>query len=125
MTPRDLGDRYGWDLGQIAHELAIHLANGCRYCRRPFDPSNLGGMTVDIVDPERPPYWRTNTAICCFECNQRKRKAGPDAWEERINGIGPRQMTMFDDCSPQERCSQAGHAGLPTGPGWPCVWPMR
>lgn len=94
-APLELRDTFGWTVADMAHDIAFHLANGCKYCRRPFASGDLAALTVDIIDPGRLPYWATNTAIVCMDCNRRKAGRAPDEWEARRNGK-PEQLKAFD-----------------------------
>ena len=71
MAPREFVANYGWDLERVAHLMRHAFDNTCVYCRRSYN-SMLNGVrdvTMDIVDPARPPHLETNTTPCCQTCN--------------------------------------------------------
>jgi hypothetical protein len=79
---RDLVDRYGWDPKQIAHEAKHAYANGCPYCQFPFETMGHGiaDLSIDIVNPDSPPWYTTNTKFCCVSCNREKHRTPPELW---------------------------------------------
>lgn len=110
---RDLVEVYGWNQQQMAHDIEHAYGNGCPYCRRPFKSmpdglGGLGGVTLDIIDPSLPPYYRTNARWVCMTCNREKNRLAPDQfetnlqcwqrWERRREGLekDPWLGTLFE-----------------------------
>lgn len=86
IDKNDLIHVYGWDPKLLAHDIEFQYRNGCSYCDEPYCEMGhgLSDITLDIQDPERPPYYRTNTKWCCQTCNRKKHKMTPDEWEEEL-----------------------------------------
>ena len=82
----EFGRHFDWDIAQIAHDMEHAFKNGCPYCRDPFSamPGGLQSLTIDIVDPRKPPFYRTNTRLCCETCNKEKQQTPPERWEENL-----------------------------------------
>lgn len=83
---RDFAERYGWDTKQIAHDIEHAYLNGCPYCLESFASmaNGLWDLTLDIIDPSTPPYYRTNTRWCCATCNREKQQTPPDLWGAKL-----------------------------------------
>ena len=83
ITNKDeLQDRYGWSIKQMAHDIDHASHNGCPYCHRPFAEMmhGMADITLDIVDPAKPPYYRTNVRWVCRTCNTEKRRTPPEEY---------------------------------------------
>jgi len=80
----ELKKRYGWNLADMAHDIAHTYTNGCKYCRETFASMGHGlrDITLDIMDPEKPPNYRTNVQWCCSTCNSIKQSMPPEEWGE-------------------------------------------
>lgn len=86
MAPREFVANFGWDVERVAHLMRHAFDNTCVYCRRAYS-SMLNGVrdvTMDIVDPARPPHLETNTTPCCQTCNSEKRDLAPDIWARKL-----------------------------------------
>lgn len=70
----DLVGRYGWDPNRLAHDARYQYGNGCSYCGGNYAEMGhgLADITLDIIDRDRPPYYRSNTKWCCQTCNRKK-----------------------------------------------------
>lgn len=79
---RDFGRRFGWEIKQMAHDIDHAHRNGCPYCFQLFStmPHGLADVTLDIVDPEDEPDYRTNTRWVCQSCNREKARTPPALW---------------------------------------------
>ena len=79
----DLIGRYGWEPARMAHEVEHAYKNGCNYCGGRFADMGhgLADITLDVIDRDRPPYYRTNTKWCCQTCNRKKGTLTPDEFE--------------------------------------------
>lgn len=99
ISPSEFGRRFGWIIDHVAHDLKHAYDNGCPDCRHPFKqmPKGLSEMTVDILDPGKPPDWGINTRICCGTCNRAKAVLSPEQWGERR-----RQWRDYADWKPPE-----------------------
>lgn len=86
QSTSELVDRYGWSQFQLAHDIQHSYKNGCPYCQRPFSEMGhgLNDIQLDIVDPSKPPNYRTNTRWVCQTCNRMKSNTSPELWEERL-----------------------------------------
>ena len=82
----DLAKRFGWNLQAMAHDIQHAFKNGCPYCRQPFVEmaNGLADVTLDIIDPSKPPYYATNTRWCCLTCNRAKSKTDPSRWAKKL-----------------------------------------
>ena len=80
----ELQERYGWDLKQMAHDIDHAYKNGCPYCHRFYADMKhgLADVTLDIVDPEKGPFYRTNVRWVCRTCNAEKQRTPPDEWAD-------------------------------------------
>lgn len=76
----ELTDRFLWTINQIAHDMEHAWQNGCDDCHAKFQgmPNGLHDLTVDIIDPLKPPYWGLNTRFLCTTCNRAKSKTPPE-----------------------------------------------
>jgi hypothetical protein len=85
-SPQQFGDRMGWDIDQMAHDIEHAHANGCPYCRESFASMahGLADVSFDVIDPEKPPYYRTNVRPCCRTCNSEKKHTPPDLWGAKL-----------------------------------------
>lgn len=79
----DLIGRYGWDPERLAHDAQYQYGNGCNYCGGNYAQMGhgLSDITLDIMDRDKPPYYRTNTKWCCQTCNRKKGTMTPDDFE--------------------------------------------
>ena len=79
----DLVGRYGWDPERLAHDAQYQYGNGCNYCGGSYAGMGhgLADITLDIIDRDRPPYYRSNTKWCCQTCNRKKGAMTPEAFE--------------------------------------------
>lgn len=104
---KDFCERYGWTIERLAHDLAHTYENTCPYCWQPFVEMEhgLADVTLDIVDPARPPFYRTNVRWCCATCNREKQRTDPELWEIKLAmwrrwraqiAIAPAQLTLLD-----------------------------
>lgn len=75
----ELAEHFGWILKNMAHDIEHAFKNGCYICRRPFAemPNGLQSLTLDILDPEQPPYYMTNVRYPCQTCNRGKSQTPP------------------------------------------------
>lgn len=82
----DLKRLYGWDISQMAHDIAHSFKNGCPYCRNKFSDmeGGLHSVSLDIVNPVSPPYYETNVRWVCLTCNKEKQRTPPDVWGARL-----------------------------------------
>ena len=87
LSPEAFGARYGWDVERIAHDLEHAYANTCCYCWNPYAEMGhgLADVTLDIEDPDDPPYY-ANTTPCCITCNRAKARLTKDQWARRLQG---------------------------------------
>jgi hypothetical protein len=90
VNKTELVTRYGWEPGRLAHEAEHAYKNGCTYCGGRYADMGhgLGDITLDVIDRDRAPYYRTNTKWCCQTCNRKKGAMNPDEFE------ADRQMWM-------------------------------
>jgi hypothetical protein len=77
---------YGWTADQLEHDLRHAWDNGCPYCRHRFQDmeGGLSVMTVDIVAPQDPPHYQTNTRLVCATCNKEKQQTPPAEFGELL-----------------------------------------
>lgn len=82
----DLTVLFGWDAKTIAHDFEHAFANGCAYCSRKYASMGhgLADLTLDLVDRDAPPYYRTNTKLCCSTCNKEKGQTPPHLWAAKL-----------------------------------------
>ncbi len=82
----DFAERYGWELGQMSHDIAHSSTNGCPYCRRSFSSMahGLADITIDVVNPEMSPYYRTNCRWVCRSCNAEKQRTPPHLFAAKL-----------------------------------------
>lgn len=83
IDKNDLVTRYGWEAERLAHDAEFQYGNGCNYCGHQYREMGhgLGDITLDVVDRDKPPYYRTNTKWCCQTCNRKKGVMEPEAFE--------------------------------------------
>lgn len=87
--PRErLRTDFGWKPELIAHDLEHAYANCCGYCDGRYDEmaNGLADLTLDIVNPEDPPYYRTNVSPCCLTCNREKGRTPPHLFAAKRTG---------------------------------------
>jgi len=82
----DFKDRYGWDDQQMAHDIEYQSGNGCPYCHKQFSSMahGLADVTLDVVDPQALPFYRTNCRWVCSTCNKAKRDDPPELWARKL-----------------------------------------
>ena len=107
-TKEEFIDRFGWDIDQIAHDIDHSSKNGCSYCFEMFSEmaNGFSDITLDIVNPEGLPYYRTNTMWVCGTCNRAKQRKSPEEWGERMH-----DMDLWK--KRQEKLNCNPYAGLP------------
>jgi hypothetical protein len=78
-----LRSEFGWTVERVAHLLRHAYENTCSYCFLPYAsmPNGLAALTLDIIDPRKKPYLKTNVTTCCLTCNTAKHDMDPEAWE--------------------------------------------
>lgn len=79
----DLVQCYGWEPERLAHDAEYQYGNGCNYCGGKYRDMGhgLSDITLDVVDRDKPPYYRTNTRWCCQTCNRKKGTMEPEEFE--------------------------------------------
>ena len=79
----DLIKRHGWNVSYMAVEAQQTYAGACPYCHATFEGMGHGlqDITLDIVDPAQPPYYRTNARWVCQTCNRKKGRLSPAEFE--------------------------------------------
>ena len=97
ITPSEFAKRYGWEIARMSYDIMHGLDNTCPYCYERFADMGhgLSDITLDIVDPKREPYYRTNTKWCCSTCNSEKARMAPELWEQRLI-VWPQYMAWRD-----------------------------
>ena len=93
---------FGYSVDQMAHDIEHAFQNGCPYCGRSFASMahGLNDVTLDIIDPKRPPNYRTNTRWVCNTCNSEKQKTDADLWDMKCQCWAEyerRQVARADD----------------------------
>ncbi len=88
----------------MARDIQGALSSTCSYCGRPY--LNRADVTLDIFDPQHPPFYGVNTRWCCNTCNQAKGEMDPHdfgiwqaLWRRRNrHGLMPcQQPRMFTE----------------------------
>jgi len=93
LSIHDFRLRYGWKYDEIAVGMRAEYETGqCPYCHDPYKSPE--DVTVDVLDPNREPFYKTNTKFCCMSCNSAKRNLPPMEWEKRLNDKS-RQLPLF------------------------------
>jgi hypothetical protein len=79
---KEFANRYGWNVDNIEHDLKHAWENGCPSCRKQFQtmPYGLSGMTLDVIDPAKEPFYSNNVQIQCRTCNTAKGDTPPEMW---------------------------------------------
>lgn len=85
-TKAEFVERFDWDVKQMAHDINFEYGNGCRRCRRSYATmgNGLADITLDIIDPQALPYYRTNVRWICKTCNTAKGATRPDDDGKRL-----------------------------------------
>jgi len=83
---REFAELYGWDIGQMSHDIEHAYGNGCPYCHQSFAEMGhgLSDVTLDIIDTEKPPYYTTNVRWVCATCNKEKQRTPPELWGAKL-----------------------------------------
>jgi hypothetical protein len=86
ISTTELRNDYGWDVEIISNDLENAYDRDCPYCREKYKGmgNGLRDMTIDIVDRNSGPYYRTNVKICCITCNVQKGVMQPESWERHL-----------------------------------------
>jgi hypothetical protein len=75
---------FDWSAKQLAHDYGHAMKNGCPYCNWPFATmpgfADLSCLTVDVIDPNKPPHYKTNVKIVCDTCNGQKGDMTPEEY---------------------------------------------
>ena len=76
---RELTEKFGWVVANMAHDMEHVHKNGCPGCRRLFSemPNGLQGLELDIHNPKEPPYYSFNVRWICQSCNRGKGNKSP------------------------------------------------
>jgi hypothetical protein len=104
LTGDEFGETFGWQLERMTADIEKLEHDGiCSYCERPFNsmPGELAAITLDIVDPARKPYYKTNTRWCCATCNSEKSHTPPELWERKL--LAWRQWNAWQAASATSR----------------------
>lgn len=85
LTPKTFATRFGWEIERMAYDIVHGHANTCPYCYELYSSmgNGLSDITLDVVDPAREPYYRTNVRWCCSTCNREKAAMPPHLWDIR------------------------------------------
>lgn len=85
LTPTEFSRRFGWEISRMVYDIMHGHENTCPYCYERYASmgNGLTDITLDIVDPKREPYYRTNTRWCCGTCNREKSLMAPHLWDIR------------------------------------------
>lgn len=88
ITRHRLITEFGWHPDLIAHDLEHAYSNSCCYCDGGYAemPNGLADLTIDVIDPGAPPYYRTNAQPCCATCNREKHQTPPHLWAAKLAG---------------------------------------
>ena len=86
VTIKEMETRHHWSSERIARDLKA--CSTCCYCQREM---GIEEKSLDVVDPEKPPCYRTNVKICCISCNVEKGTMSPRRWSELL---ADRQMWL-------------------------------
>jgi hypothetical protein len=86
MTPTDFAKRYDWNIERMVYDITHGHENTCAYCWERYERMGhgLSDITLDVIDRDREPYYRTNTRWCCQTCNREKSSLPPWRWERRL-----------------------------------------
>lgn len=105
LTKAEFAERFDWPADQLAHDIDHEYENGCRRCRRSYKSmgNGLSDITLDIIDPQKLPYYRTNVRWICKTCNSAKSDATPDEDGRRLEA-----WRMWEQTQQQEPCSFCG-----------------
>lgn len=82
VNGRDLVERFGWSIEQLAHDINHAYNNGCSYCHTLYRDMEHGlrDITLDILNVDSSPFYETNTNWCCSTCNSIKGQRGSSAF---------------------------------------------
>ena len=47
-------------------------------------PNAQWQVTMDIIDPEKPPHLEINAQPCCQTCNREKSNTSPELWARKL-----------------------------------------
>jgi hypothetical protein len=83
MTRREFARRFGWDIFRMRDDFEREYSGSCWYCGTAYRTMGhgLADLTLDIVNPTKEPYYRTNTRLCCRTCNREKSNRPSELWE--------------------------------------------
>jgi hypothetical protein len=86
MKPNEFAKQFGWHIDRMVYDITHGLENTCPYCWELYSAMGhgLSDITLDVVDPQKEPYYRTNTKWCCSTCNSEKSRMAPHLWEQRL-----------------------------------------
>jgi hypothetical protein len=110
-TVKEFTRLYGWDVPRLAHILKHAFDNTCPYCREPYAsmPNSQWQVSMDVIDPTRPPFLETNAQPCCQTCNREKSNTPPELWARKLRAwaqwkawqltrpSGEQQLILFSD----------------------------
>lgn len=84
--PAEFARRFGWEPRRMAHEIEHIYENTCPYCEQPFAEMEhgLADVTIDIIDPRKEPFYKTNTKWVCMTCNREKQNSSPEQWSIKL-----------------------------------------
>ncbi len=81
LSTAEFKAKFDWNESRMAEEIDRAWESTCPTCDEPFH-SKLGfvNITLDIIRPDDPPYYRTNAQWVCRTCNTRKARVDPSRW---------------------------------------------
>jgi hypothetical protein len=106
FTAREFCQKYGWTISRLTYVLSHTYENTCEYCYRSYKEmrNGIADITLDIVDPDQPPFFPTNVKPCCRTCNTEKGSMPPERWARVLiyyrewaerQGRIPKQSDLF------------------------------
>ena len=104
MPPIKFAEEFGWDIKQMARNITHHFENSCPYCNQPYKNMTYGlrDLTLDIINPNEPPYYTTNVKFCCSTCNSVKGQLDAEAFGLYLAHTAKREKYLLAKLSAQD-----------------------
>lgn len=88
-APGDLVSIYGWTADRLERLLRHAFEGECIGCEAEFDemPHGLANLTLDIREPDQPPWLESNVQFLCATCNKTKQRLSGPEWGEYLHYV--------------------------------------
>jgi hypothetical protein len=103
-TKAEFVERFNWNADLMARDAERAYAEKCPSCPDWAGLyTGLHDLTIDVIDPERPPYYPHNCQWICRTCNTSKGSLPPHIWAAKQAGYRKRAANLRAKAEQRER----------------------